>query len=186
VRWLSDNEIAYTLENIGKPASIQSFNFDSKKYTDWTKERLPAQLADKVKSPEVIRWKSFDQKEITGYVVRPKAATSKKSPVLVYVHGGPQILDKPLFNTTDISLAANLNMTTIHTNIRGSSGFGKEFIDADNREKRGDAVKTFKLCLTGSVSNRTWMQIRFTFAESATAALSCFQPRCKSLRESRA
>lgn len=146
VRWLSDTEIAYTLENIGKPASIQSFDFKSKKYTDWTKERLPAQLSDKVKSPEIIRWKSFDQKEITGYVVRPKT-TVKKSPVLIYIHGGPQILDKPLFNTTDIRLAANLGMTTIHTNIRGSSGFGKEFMDADNREKRGDAVKDIQALL---------------------------------------
>ena len=147
VRWLSDSEIAYTLEDIGKPASIQSFNFDTKKLTDWTKERLPAQLTDKIKSPEVIRWKSFDQKEITGYVVRPKAAVTKKSPVLIYVHGGPQILDKPLFNTMDIRLAANLGMTTIHTNIRGSSGFGKDFMDADNKEKRGDAVKDVQTLL---------------------------------------
>lgn len=147
VRWLSDTEIAYTLENIGKPASIQSFNFDSKKYTDWTKERLPAQLADKVKSPEIIRWSSFDQKVITGYMVRPKVATGKKSPVLVYVHGGPQILDKPLFNPMDIRLAANLGMTTIHTNIRGSSSFGKDFMDADNREKRGDAVRDIQALL---------------------------------------
>jgi dipeptidyl aminopeptidase/acylaminoacyl peptidase len=146
IRWLSEKEVAYTLENIGKPASIQSFNFDTKKTTDWTKERLPAQLTDKVRSPEVIRWKSFDQKEITGYVVRPKAA-SKKSPVLIYVHGGPQILDKPLFNPTDIRLAANLGMTTIHTNIRGSSGFGNNFMDADNKEKRGDAVKDIQTLL---------------------------------------
>lgn len=148
VRWLSDDEIAYTLENIGKPTSIQSFNFDTKKYTDWTKERLPTQLADKVKSPEMIRWKSFDNREISGYVVRPKTITTdKKSPVLVYVHGGPQMLDKPLFNTGDIRFADNLGITTIHTNIRGSSGFGKEFMDADNKEKRGDAVKDVQALL---------------------------------------
>jgi len=148
VRWLSDTEIAYTLEDIAKPTSIQSFNFDSKKYTDWTKERLPAQLVDKVKSPEVIRWKSFDGREVSGYVVRPKTmAPGKKSPVLIYVHGGPQILDKPLFNTMDIRLADNLGMTTIHTNVRGSSGFGKEFMDADNREKRSDAVKDIQALL---------------------------------------
>ena len=105
------------------------------------------QLTDKVKSPEIICWKSFDQKEITGYVVRPKAPATKKSPVLIYVHGGTQILDKPLFNTMDIRLAANLGMATIHTNIRGSSGFGRDFMDADNKEKRGDAVKDIKALL---------------------------------------
>jgi dipeptidyl aminopeptidase/acylaminoacyl peptidase len=141
-RWLTETEIAYTLENNGKPASIQSYDIDSKKRTDWTKEKLPVQLEGKVKSPEVIKWKSFDGKEISGFVVHPAAAVQgKKSPVLIYVHGGPQILDKPVFSSQDIRLASNLGLTIIHTNIRGSTGFGKEFENADNREKRGDAVK---------------------------------------------
>ena len=133
---------------IGKPASIQSYNLKTKKVTDWTKERLPAQLEEKVKSPELIKWKSFDGREISGYVVRPVAAVQgKKSPVLIFVHGGPQILDKPVFNSQDIRLASNLGLTIIHTNIRGSNGFGKEFMDADNKEKRGDAVKDIQSLL---------------------------------------
>jgi dipeptidyl aminopeptidase/acylaminoacyl peptidase len=145
-RWLTDNEVVYTLENNGKPASVQSFNIDTGKITDWTKETLPAQLADKVKSPEVFKWKSFDGREISGYVVRPQKA-EKKTPVLIFVHGGPQVLDRPVFNSQDIRLASNLGLTIIHTNIRGSSGFGKEFMDADNKEKRGDAVKDIQSLL---------------------------------------
>ncbi len=145
-RWLSDKEVIYTIENIGKPASIQSFDIKTKKLTDWTKESLPPRLENKVKSPELIRWKSFDQKEITGYIVRPNSEV-KKTPVLIFVHGGPQILDRPVFNSQDIRLASNLNLAVIHTNIRGSSGFGKEFIDADNKENRGDAVKDMQALL---------------------------------------
>lgn len=145
-RWLSDNEIVYTLENIGKPASIQSFNLDTKQITNWTKERLPDQFVDKVKPPEPIRWQSFDQKEITGYVVRPKIA-AKKTPVLIYVHGGPQILDKPVFNSMDLRFVTSLGLTIVHTNIRGSSGFGKDFMDADNKEKRGNSVKDIQALL---------------------------------------
>ena len=146
-RWLSDSEVVYTLENIGKPASIQSYNIDTKKVTDWTKESLPAQLENKVKSPEVLKWRSFDGREISGYIVRPQRREDKKSPVLIYAHGGPQILDKPVFKPQDIRLASNLGLTIIHTNIRGSSGFGKDFMDADNREKRGDAVKDIQALL---------------------------------------
>ena len=145
-RWLSNDEVAYTLENIGKPASIQSFNLDSKTITKWTIERLPEQLTNKIQSPQVIKWKSFDQMEITGYVVRP-TTTVKRSPVLIYVHGGPQILDKPVFNSQDIRFASTLGLTIIHTNIRGSSGFGREFMDADNKEKRGDPVKDIQALL---------------------------------------
>jgi dipeptidyl aminopeptidase/acylaminoacyl peptidase len=145
-RWLSDNEIAYTLENIGKPASIQSFDLNTKKITDWTKERLPPQFENKVKAPESISWKSFDQKEISAYVVRP-ITTAKKTPVLIYVHGGPQIVDKPIFNSMDLRFISTLGITIIHTNIRGSSGFGKDFMDSDNQEKRGDAIKDMQSLL---------------------------------------
>lgn len=146
IRWLSRNEIAYTLENNGKPASIQSYNIDSKRKIDWTKEQLPLQLEGKVKPPEIIKWKSFDKKEISGYVVRPKMI-AKKSPVLIFVHGGPQILDKPVFNSQDIRFASNLGLTTIHTNIRGSSGFGNDFMNADNKEKRGDSINDIRALL---------------------------------------
>lgn len=145
-RWMSNNEVVYTIENIGKPASIQSFNLDTKQVTDWTKEKLPPSLESKVSAPEVIRWQSFDQKEISGYIVRPKSA-AKKLPVLIDIHGGPQMLDRPLFNSQDIRLTSNLNTAIIHTNIRGSSGFGKDFMDADNKEKRGDAVKDIRALL---------------------------------------
>lgn len=147
-RWLSETEVAYTLENNGKPTSIHSYDINSKKKTDWTKEKLPPQLEGKTKSPEPIKWKSFDGKEISGYVVRPAAIVQgKKSPVLIFVHGGPQLLDKPVFNTQDIRLISNLGLTIIHTNIRGSDGFGKDFMNADDREKRGDAVKDVQALL---------------------------------------
>ena len=147
-RWLSETEVAYTLENNGKPTSIHSYDINSKKKTDWTKEKLPPQLEGKTKSPEPIKWKSFDGKEISGYVVRPATAVEgKKSPVLIFVHGGPQLLDKPVFSTQDIRLISNLGLTIIHTNIRGSNGFGREFMNADDREKRGDAVKDIRALL---------------------------------------
>lgn len=139
-RWLSENEIVYTLENTGKPASIQSFDILHNTKTDWTKDRLPPQLEGKIKPPDTIVWKSFDGREIPGFVVRP-AVIRGKSPVLIFVHGGPQIVDKPVFSSQDVRFVSSLGLTIIHTNIRGSTGFGKEFMDADDQEKRGDAVK---------------------------------------------
>lgn len=139
-RWLSDREVVYTTENISKPASIEVFDISTKRTVAWTKGRLPEQFENKVKPPEVIKWKSFDGREISGYVVRPQR-TEGRSPVLVFIHGGPQTIDRPLFNLQDVRFAANLGFTIIHTNIRGSSGFGVEYMDADNGAKRGDAVK---------------------------------------------
>jgi dipeptidyl aminopeptidase/acylaminoacyl peptidase len=139
-RWLGNRELVYTLENNGKPASIQSFNIENGTKTDWTKERLPAELDGKVNPPKIIKWKSFDKRDVSGFMVRPRKGPARL-PVLVRVHGGPQLLARPIFNASDIRLASQLGVAIIHTNIRGSSGFGTEFMDADDREKRGHAIK---------------------------------------------
>lgn len=145
-RWLSNKEIAYTTEHISKPASIEVFDISSKRTTSWTKERIPAQFENTVRPPEVIKWKSFDDREISGYVIRPQKLEGR-SPVLIFIHGGPQVIDRPVFNSQALRFAAHLGLTIIHTNIRGSRGFGIEFMDADNGAKRGDAVKDISALL---------------------------------------
>lgn len=139
-RWLSDKEIVYTTENISKPASIEAFDISTKRTTSWTKERVPPQFENKIQPLEVIKWKSFDGRQISGYMIRPHKIEGR-SPVLIFIHGGPQIIDRPVFNSQALRFAAHLGITVIHTNIRGSKGFGLEFMDADNGPKRGDAVK---------------------------------------------
>lgn len=145
-RWLSDQEVVYTIENNEKPASVQSFNLSTGQSTDWTKELLPTALGGAVEPPEIIRWNSFDKLEISGYVVRPRR-TPQPMPVLIRVHGGPQVFDRPVFDTNDATLASQLGMAILHTNIRGSSGFGGAFMDADDREKREHAVKDIQALL---------------------------------------
>lgn len=139
-RWLSDKEIVYTTENISKPASIEVFDISTKRSTPWTKERIPPQFENKIRPPEVIKWKSFDGRQISGYMIKPQKIEGR-SPVLVFVHGGPQIIDRPVFNSQALRFGAHLGITLIHTNIRGSKGFGLDFMDADNGPKRGDSVK---------------------------------------------
>ncbi|MGB7200666.1 MAG: prolyl oligopeptidase family serine peptidase [Pyrinomonadaceae bacterium] len=139
-RWLSNSEVAFTIENIGQPASIRSFDIRSKKTTAWTTPQLPQSLTGTVKPPETIRWKSFDNKEISGYIVKP-TKIEKKSPVLVFIHGGPQVIDRPTFSSLDLRFATFLGLSIVHTNIRGSRGFGNAFLDADNGAKREDAVR---------------------------------------------
>ena len=102
--------------------------------------KLPQIFTGTVKPPETIRWKSFDSKEISGYIVKPNKI-EKKSPVLVFIHGGPQVIDRPTFSSLDFRFATFLGLSIIHTNIRGSRGFGNAFMDADNGAKREDAVR---------------------------------------------
>lgn len=139
-RWLSGSEVVFTIENNGQPALIRSFDIRDKKTTTWTTPQLPQTLTGTVKHPETIRWRSFDNKEISGYIVKP-TKIEKKSPVLVFIHGGPQVIDRPTFSSLDVRFATFLGLSIVHTNIRGSRGFGNAFLDADNGAKREDAVR---------------------------------------------
>ncbi|MBK7802804.1 MAG: hypothetical protein IPJ55_09090 [Chloracidobacterium sp.] len=152
-RWLSETEVVFTIENISQPAMIQSFDLGSKKTTTWTNSHLPEVLTGTVKPPETIRWRSFDNKEISGYIVKP-SKIEKKSPVLVFIHGGPQVLDRPTFSSLDVRFVTYLGLSVIHTNIRGSRGFGNEFMDADNGARRGMPFEILARFSIGSKNSR--------------------------------
>jgi dipeptidyl aminopeptidase/acylaminoacyl peptidase len=68
------------------------------------------------------------------------ARTSGKLPTIVLVHGGPAGSASVRWNP-DVRYFTSLGYAIIEPNIRGSSGFGVAFEKADNREKRGDALR---------------------------------------------
>src|SRR5581483_10203783 len=88
-----------------------------------------------------IHWKSFDARTISGFLYRPPAKFTGKRPVVVEIHGGPEEQYRPSFWGQDNYLLGELGIAKIYPNIRGSSGFGKTFLNLDNGLKREDAVK---------------------------------------------
>ncbi|MBM4186748.1 MAG: S9 family peptidase [Gemmatimonadetes bacterium] len=81
--------------------------------------------------PEKIRYQS-DQLSISGYLFRPPAGTpGQPYPGVMYIHGGPtsQFADSYLPQAQFLARAGYL---VLAPNIRGSSGYGKAFEDANN------------------------------------------------------
>ena len=65
----------------------------------------------------------------------------KKLPVVINIHGGPEGQALPTFNPTAQFLANELGVAVLVPNVRGSSGYGKTYLQLDNAEKREDSVK---------------------------------------------
>jgi dipeptidyl aminopeptidase/acylaminoacyl peptidase len=91
-----------------------------------------------------IRYPTFDRergkfRQIPAFVYRPR--TAGPHPVLIDIHGGPESQYVPKFDPFTQFLVRELNFTVIAPNIRGSSGYGKTFMNLDNGEDREDAVK---------------------------------------------
>ena len=90
---------------------------------------------------QIVRWKSFDGREITGIAAFPGARFPGKRPVLIDIHGGPEGDAKFGFLGRSNYYLEELGVAVIRPNVRGSEGFGKTFLTLDNGKKREDSVK---------------------------------------------
>ena len=88
-----------------------------------------------------MRWKSFDGKTISGFLYRPPARFSGKRPVVVNIHGGPEGQARPGFLGRTNYYLNELGLAVVFPNVRGSTGFGKTFVQLDNGVLREDSVK---------------------------------------------
>ena len=73
-------------------------------------------------------------------------ALSEPGPMVFSFHGGPEGQERPVFNSTYQALLAQ-GIAVLAPNVRGSSGFGKTFVNLDNGALRVDAVRDIKACV---------------------------------------
>ena len=83
-----------------------------------------------------IVFKARDGLTIHGYLTLPRGRTPKNLPLVLCVHGGPWERDASGYNPI-IQLFANRGYACLQVNFRGSSGYGKKFLNAGNREVGG-------------------------------------------------
>ena len=89
--------------------------------------------------PKLIKYESFDGREIPAFVYAKEG--SKPQPVIISIHGGPESQSRPRFSSTFQLWMDELDAAVITPNVRGSDGYGKEYLSLDNGYKREDSVK---------------------------------------------
>ena len=87
-------------------------------------------------SMEPISFKSVDGLTIHGYITFPSDETRTNLPVVLNVHGGPWHRDSWGFNP-EAQWFANRGYVCLQVNFRGSTGYGKRFLNAGDREWGG-------------------------------------------------
>ncbi|MGC5013483.1 S9 family peptidase [Streptosporangium sp. DT93] len=93
---------------------------------------------------ELMRFQARDGMELTGWLYRVPDA-SGPTPCVVYLHGGPESQERPTFNPLFQNLLA-AGIGVLAANVRGSSGFGRAFRNADNHALRFDAIHDVADC----------------------------------------
>ena len=83
--------------------------------------------------------KSDDGQDLHGYLTLPKQTGDKKPPMVVMIHGGPQVRDFWAYNN-EVQLFANRGYAVLQINYRGSDGYGQDFRNSSNREWGGKVI----------------------------------------------
>lgn len=83
-----------------------------------------------------VKYQARDGLTIHGYLTTPVGVEAKNLPTVVFVHGGPWARDRWGFNPI-VQLFANRGYAVLQPNFRGSSGYGKKFLNAADREWGG-------------------------------------------------
>jgi dipeptidyl aminopeptidase/acylaminoacyl peptidase len=141
VRWRQDGpELAFSLVNAQGPEDVYSLDVATERLERWTNSETAVPTKD-FPAAELIKWKSFDGKMISGFLYRPPGKFTGKRPVLVVIHGGPEGQSQPLFLGRQNYLLNEMGIALIYPNVRGSTGYGKTFTLLDNGFLREDTYK---------------------------------------------
>lgn len=84
-------------------------------------------------SHETLRWRSTDGREIRGILLKPSNGQAEPLPLITIVHGGPTALYSHSFISSYLwaSMLVSAGYAVFLPNPRGSTGFGKEYAEAN-------------------------------------------------------
>lgn len=132
--WSPDGRwISYTVETPTRPEDLFVVDLESGERRQLTESMPLGVIESRLVRPRKIRYQSSDGWTISAYLYVPPGAPSSghRYPGLLWIHGGPTSQFHDTF-AEHVQFFVQRGYVVLMPNIRGSSGFGKEFEDANN------------------------------------------------------
>lgn len=124
-------------------------------FAPWLKEDNMAEM-------KPVSYNSRDGLTIHGYLTLPKGMEAKNLPVVVNPHGGPWARDTWGFNP-EVQFLANRGYAVLQMNFRGSTGYGKKFLEASfkqwGRSMQDDITDGVKWMIQQGIADSTRVAI---------------------------
>jgi dipeptidyl aminopeptidase/acylaminoacyl peptidase len=142
VRWHKNNrDLGFNITSARSTSDVYSLDVQTGKVDRWTYSETGGLNTANFSEPQLIHWKSWDGREISGFLYRPPAKFTAKQPVIINIHGGPEGQFRPGFLGRNNYYLNELGMAMIFPNVRGSTGYGKTFLTMDNGLLREGSYK---------------------------------------------
>lgn len=134
-RDLADDRWIVSLESDNAPIYYYLYDRSSKKSTLLFSSR-PQLEKYKLSSVKPIQYKARDGMTIYGYLTTPSGGDARNLPMVVFPHGGPWGRDLWGYDPYAQWLA-NRGYAVLQPNFRASTGYGKQYLNAGDRQWAG-------------------------------------------------
>jgi len=136
-------QVAVTMSSARLPLDTYVVDPKTLAVTPWVRGETGGIDPHRFVEPELIRIKSFDGVEMSGFLYRPDPARFPgKRPLIVDIHGGPAEQARPRFQFDRNYFLDKLGIAVFYPNVRGSTGYGDAFEHLDDGPfKREDSIR---------------------------------------------
>jgi dipeptidyl aminopeptidase/acylaminoacyl peptidase len=131
-RDLADRRWVIEFESPHRPIRYYLWDRSSKR-AEFLFSHRPDWEGHKLAEMRPITYSARDGMELHGYLSLPPGAEPRNLPMVVYVHGGPWTRDYWALNTW-VQFLANRGYAVLQPNYRGSTGYGRQYLHAGDRQ----------------------------------------------------
>jgi dipeptidyl aminopeptidase/acylaminoacyl peptidase len=144
--WRPDGgALAFVFEGPRHLSDVWTFELANAAFTQVTRSDMHGIPAQALPEPELIHYPTFDGREVPAFFYRPAGGPNAGPlPCMVLVHGGPEGQSRPGLwgrDAAPVYLMARGDLALLVPNVRGSTGYGKQYSHLDDVERRMDSVR---------------------------------------------
>lgn len=152
VKFASGNNLIFAFTSPTKTDDIWTWDWKNGELTQRTFSSYAGIDPEIFIEPKLIRYKSFDGLEIPAFLFLPHGYEGGTIPFIIHAHGGPESQYRPRFYRNFQYFLLN-GYGILAPNVRGSEGYGREYMALDNHRKRLDSIKDYKAAADYLIAN---------------------------------
>jgi dipeptidyl aminopeptidase/acylaminoacyl peptidase len=144
------SRLALTINGTSSPGDVFVVDPVGARSERWTASEIGGMDSSRFVEATLVRFPTFDSDSggpasIPAFLYTPPG--EGPFPVVVYIHGGPESQFRPTFSSLFQYFLAELGFAVVAPNVRGSSGYGREFVMLDDGLRREDSVRDIEALL---------------------------------------
>jgi len=123
-----------------QPSDVYEVDLRGVRVVRWTRSEVGGLDPSRFVDAQLVRYPAGGGAGMMpAFLYKPRNATGKV-PVVVIWHGGPESQSRPTFSSFVQLMASELGIAVLMPNVRGSFGYGKAYLAADDGPKREQAL----------------------------------------------